>query len=291
MNCEAMVRFRPAIRPEQFLDQFAYRKQRGNDTDGEPILNGWIERYQAHPVEQETADEEADKVLEQIRVEIAALALRARFTGSPDHLVMTLDSTDRGACKALLTRHQGVLFELCPMGLSGERPFVNLEDATSESIVFENVTMAQAGAWILIHLTHLGTGRAKSFVVKAATEMAAEFWEERRIAFLKDNLDARDFRAFLRSILFGEAIIREPIQGPEPGNSDRTDPPRDPALLLDEFTVEDVLQSCTEDSSRIGEIDRLVKTFEMTEHIDPSFREFWANFREAITLIEQNNRR
>ena len=63
---------------------------------------------------------------------------------------------------------------------------------------------------------------------------------------------------------------------------------RQAASLLDDFTVEDVLHSCTEDSSRIDEIDRLLKTFEKTEHIDASFREFWANFREAIGPSRRN---
>jgi hypothetical protein len=291
MNCEAMVRFRPAIRAEQFLDQFAYRKQGDSDSEKEPILNGWIERYQPRPLEEATPDEEADELLEQLRVKIGALALRARFTGSPDCLLMTLESTDHGAWEALLAQHQEIVFELCPMGLSEERPFRSLKDLIGQGLLFEGLTMAQASALVLFQLTHSATGRLKQFVVKAVTEMDADFWEQRRIAFLKANLDARAFRAFLRSIVFGGELIRESVHDLEPANAGVRDPLNRPAPLFDDFTIEDVLQSCTEDSSRIDEIDRLVKTFELTEHIDASFRDFWVNFREAIRLIDEQHRR
>ena len=287
MNCEAMVRFRPAIRPEEFLAQFAYRKQRGSDSEEDAVLNGWIEQYQPRDVEEMTDEEKADKSLEEIVGEIGALPLRARFERVAESVVVTLDSTDREAWAALFTKNPGILFEVCPMGIADVRPFGDLKQAAADGTRFEDLSMAQVGALVLIQLTHLGTKRKKRFVVKAVTEMDDVFWEERRIAFLKDNLDGKDFRSFLRCILFGGAFRSEPeTGGGDDGRADKGDPgtgrKKRAASLLDDFTVEDVLHSCTEDSSRIDEIDRLIKAFESTEHIDPSFVEFWANFRKAI---------
>jgi hypothetical protein len=288
MNCEAMVRFRPAIRPEQFLDQFAYRERRGTDQEEDFVLNGWIEQYQRREIEELNADEQADESLEHVSVEIAGLDLRARFKGGPNSMVMTLDSTDREMWAALFATHQGILFEVCPMGIADGRPFHDLKDLATRGVQFEGLSMAQVGAFILIQLTHIATKRTKRFVIKAATEMDNEFWDERRVAFLRENLDAKDFRTILGSILFGGSLRSEPVPG---GGIDKGGPTKRPerraSSLLDDFNVEDVLHSCTEDSSRIDEIDRLLKTFEKTEHIDASFREFWTNFREAIGIVKK----
>jgi hypothetical protein len=288
MNCEAMVRFRPGIAPKEFLEQFAYR-QNGADQKEEAVLNGWIERYQPRPVEALTDEERADESLEFISAEIGALHLRARFTRTDNSLVMTLDSVDRDSWTALFVNHQGILFEACPMGISDAARFRNLGDVATEGVRFEDMSIAQVGALLLIQLTHLDTNRKKRFAVKAVTEMDDEFWEERRITFLRENLSERDFRTFLRAILFGDSLRRS--QGSDGGADDggpTNQPKKHAASLMEDFTVEDVLHSCTEDSSRIDEIDRLVKAFEATEHIDASFRRFWANFREAIENLKKD---
>ena len=56
--------------------------------------------------------------------------------------------------------------------------------------------------------------------------------------------------------------------------------------LLDEMTVEDILQACTQDRSRIDEVNRLLEIFKHTEHFDAPFREFWTNFRAAVQTID-----
>lgn len=57
------------------------------------------------------------------------------------------------------------------------------------------------------------------------------------------------------------------------------------------MTVEDILHACTQDRSRIDEVDRLMRTFEGTEHVDLQFRTFWTNFREAVRVLEKGARR
>ena len=190
---------------------------------------------------------------------------------------------------ALFAKHPGVLFEVCPMSIADGLHFRNLKDVSAGGVRFENLSMAQVGALVSIQLTHVDTKRTKRFAVKVLTEMDDTFWEERRIAFLKDNFSARDFRALLRYILFGGTLRSEPEPEPEAGgDADAGDSRRPPnaGSLLDDFTIEDVLHSCTEDSSRIDEIDRLIKAFEDTKHVDASFVEFWANFREAVRTVK-----
>ena len=284
MNCEAMMRFSPAIRPQQFLDQFAYRTKRDSSGEGERVLNGWVEQYESRLMENPTAEQEAEKTLEHVSKEMSALLLRARFTVLKGvSLVMTLDVPDPESWTLLFEKHPELRCTVCPMSLSGDWPFRDLTVVLGEGTVFQDMTLSQAGAFILIQLTHVPTNCMKQFVVKAITEMDAEFWERRRVAFLKDHLTATDFRAFLQSILFGGAFRAEFTSGSERlGNPVQPGAEKPPPSLFDDFTIEDILQSCTEDKSRIEEIDRLLDAFASTEHVDPSFRQFWTNFRGAI---------
>lgn len=282
MNCEAMVRFRPGIRPDKFLDQFAYRQGGTTDQEAELVLNGWIERYQPRVVENLNEEEQADESLEHVAGEVAARQLCARFERSGEQVVLTVDVTDREAWKVLFAKDPGIRFEVCPLAISDLRQFRDLKEIATSGIKFVELSMAQVGAFLLIQLTHLSTQRIKRFAVKAVTEMDEGFWDDRRVAFLRENLDAKDFREFLRSILFGISLRQELVNGKN-GDGDPTKrPERQGASLLDDFTVEDILHACTEDGSRIDEIDRLLQTFEGTQHVDASFREFWANFRQAV---------
>jgi len=282
MNCEAMIRCRPAIRPAQFLDQFAYQENAS-------VLNGWVERYQPRDVGELTGEEKADELLEHVSKEVAARDLRARLDRAGESVALTLDAPDRRAWATLFATQQGVHFEVCPLGISDGRPFSDLKDVAASSIRFDGMSVAQVGAFVSIRLTHLATGRKKQFAVKVTlTNMDEAFWEERRTAFLKTHLDAKAFREFLRCILFGGTLAREPVTGS--GEGPKKEPASPPVgqveSLLDDFTIEDVLHSCTEDSSRIEEIDRLLKTFENTGHVDAAFVQFWANFRSAVRTLK-----
>jgi hypothetical protein len=96
---------------------------------------------------------------------------------------------------------------------------------------------------------------------------------------LKLLLSKDKFRDFLQAILFDG--IRRPkwstlkSTGADFGNFATS--------YLAGATLEDVLQSCTEDSSRINEIDALLKTFEGTGFVDPVFQQFWDTFRIAFS--------
>jgi len=288
MNCEAMVRCKPAIRPMHFLDQFAYR-------DGESVLNGWIEPYQPQEVAPLTAEEKADKYLDIVRHEMTALDLRVRFKRADKEVVLTLDSENPKGWAALFARHPGTRFEACPMGVSDSRQFSDLGGVADTGVQFDGLSMAEAGSLLVVRLTDIKTSFPKEFSIKLSlASMDPEFWEERRVAFLRENLDAKDFRAFLRCILFGEELQRDSVAIPE-GKSEETDPGKRsaeaPAGLLKDFTVEDVLQSCTADSSRIEEVDRLVKMFADTQHVDAAFVAFWKNFRAALQATADSGHR
>ncbi len=292
MNCEAMMRFAPGIRPEQFLAQFAYREGSAPASEG-LVLNGWIEPYQPRPVEELSEEDGADRLLDAVVEGIGGLELRVRFERGADQVALVLEVHDTESWRRLFAKHQEVTFDICPLGIANERPFQDLARLLAGVLRFEDLTMAQVGAFMLVRLTHVATGRSKQFVVKADTEVSEGFWNERREAFLQENLDAKDFRQFLRFILFGDALPHEPrIQHAGSGidNEDNDVKGRQHLVpsLFDDFTVEDILQSCTEDRSRIEEVDRLLEAVGATQHVDASFRAFWTNFRKAVRLEEEH---
>jgi hypothetical protein len=54
------------------------------------------------------------------------------------------------------------------------------------------------------------------------------------------------------------------------------------------LTIEDIIRSCTEDTSRIEEVNRVLKAFEKTQFVDETFRQFWATFVAAEAETREN---
>src|SRR5207244_1071256 len=121
----------------------------------------------------------------------------------------------------------------------------------------------------------------KQFIVMAITNFAG-LREERDAAILNEFLTGDSFRLFLRAILF-DGIARSLPVAPDNGSQQRKGDGTTWTLLGD-TTLEEVLQSCTEDSSRIGEINRLLQVFGKTKAADEGFKrfhEFWDVFQVA----------
>ena len=295
VNCEAMIRFSPGITPGQFMEQFAYR-QGGSDTEKDsPVLNGWLEQYVPRAPEPESDAEQIERVLDLAKVDLASLSLNARFERSGASLVFVLQTRDLSACSALFSRHPGIAFDALPLGLAsdGEGPFADLAVLADGDLRFENLALSEAGTFLLVRLTHRLSTSQKRFVIQVDVEVEEGFWAERRTAFLRANLSPKDFRLFLRCILFGGAADPETFGGGEPGKktSERSPPGSRTPSLLDDMTVEDILHACTRDRSRIEEVDRLLKMFEGTDHVDAPFRTFWANFTKAVQATNNGERR
>ena len=282
VNCEVMVRCRPAIRPEQFLEQFAYRD------DG---WNGWIEPYQPRAIEELTPEELADDLLEKAVRDAAAQTLRARLAFSGDVASMSLDSDDRAAWAAVFAHYTGVTFEVCPLAIAEDQLLRDLKQIAVSRIVFDSLAVSRLSAFILLRLTHIVTNRSMTKALKVSlNELPNDFWERRRVAFLKDNLSAKDFGLFLKCILTGAQLPEGPLalgdrhRGealPKPDTS----PTAASRRLFDDLTIEEVLHACTQDRSLIDEVDRLVKAFKQAGHVDTAFQLFWESFREAIRAL------
>ena len=295
MNCEAMVRFTPGIRPEQFLEQFAYRRDGSDAEKDAPVLNGWIEPYIPRPPDPKTEEGQVDGVLDAAKEAFASLALAAGIERSGESIVFVLRARDQAACRTLFAHHPEIVFHAAPLGLAegSESRLADLVVLAVGDLRFENVAISEAGTLLFVRLTHAPSSREKRFVIKVDVDVEEGFWAERRTAFLKANLSPSDFRLFLRSILFDGAADPETLGGGGGGEKRKRAPSTGTRVLtlLDDMTVEDILHACMEDRSRIDEVDRLLRTFEGTEHVDAPFRTFWGNFREAVRAMEKGGRR
>jgi hypothetical protein len=106
--------------------------------------------------------------------------------------------------------------------------------------------------------------------------------EERDAAILNEFLTPESFRLFLRAILFdgvSRGIPTPTGTGYHGGNGEPNG-----WTLLGDTTLEDVMQSCTEDPTRIGEINQLLDVFRKTKAADDEFNRFlafWTLFQSA----------
>jgi len=290
MNCEAMIRFAPGIRPNQFLEQFAYRPARSDAEKENPAMNGWIEPYVPRPLEPESEEEAVDRTLDAAREAFSSLALAARFERIEEVIVFVLRACDPTACRTTLSQYPEIKFEAAPLGIAETNArMADLAVLSEVDLRFENLSIIETGTFLLVRLTHHLSSRQKTFVVQIDIDLEEDFWSERLAAFLRASLSANEFRLFLRSILFDGVADPKP---PGDGGDERGLPGGKPDRnLLDDMSVEDILRSCTQDRSRIDEVDRLLKMFEGTEHVDAPFRTFWDNFRNAVRAVEKGDAR
>ena len=295
MNCEAMIRFTPAIQPKLFLEQFAYQPGKSDSKADIPALNGWIEPYIPRSPEPETEEQRVDGILDAAKKAFAGIGLTAHLERIDGTIAFALRASSPAECQSLFASYPEVRFHAAPLGLvqSNDGGLTDLACLAVGAVLFDNLQIHEVGTLFLVRLRHEPSSSERHFVIQVAMDVSDEFWEERRSAFLKAHLSPRDFRQFLRSILFDGTIVPDPPKGGgdrEHGNEKDPKEPRQPSLL-DDMTVEDILHACTQDRSRIDEVDRLMRTFEGTEHVDLQFRTFWTNFREALRVLEKGARR
>ena len=132
--------------------------------------------------------------------------------------------------------------------------------------------------FLVVQVTHRKGAAQRRFIVKAKADFSQ--WREQRDAHLLQQLLTRDnLQSFLKAILF-DASARPPAETTEPTGAGNKGKTRGTALLSD-VSLEDIIRSCTEDSSRIEEINRVLRAFESTEWIDEEFRQFWGTFVAA----------
>jgi hypothetical protein len=275
-NCEALVRFAPGVSIEHFCDRFIFSEEPAKP-GGRRSLRGWITEYQRQPYVEDERDR-ADRDLNEICAGLSRLDIRAEYDPDMRHLKIALAavSPDLRVAFSVWTSTCEVQVALLSQ-LHSDAALKPFGPITDGEIGFDDVGLADLTEFLIVQLTHRKLEVQRRFILKVKADFAQ--WREQRDAQLLQQLLTRDsLQAFLQAILF-DAAVRPPMPPPDiPGASKGR-----LAItgLLSDLSVEAVIRSCTEDTSRIDEINRLLKAFEKTQLIDEEFRQFWATFVAA----------
>jgi hypothetical protein len=277
-NCEAMVVFSPGMAIDQFYQNFIYPPKR--IAGGKNVLRGWIERYERRPIlEDETAP--VEKQMEKLHKMLAAVQFRASYDAQTQVLRVWCPSL--AATPELVELMAQCRVRLCPLSqFERESDLVDSAGVFTDGVSFSAVRVLDLTEFLVLDISH-PSSVPKRFVVMVIADFAG-LLAERDAAVLNEFLTGDAFRLFLRAILFDGIARSLPIASGE--NSMRRKGDGTGWTLLGDTMLEDVLQSCTEDSSRIGEINQLLEVFGKTKAADEEFmrfREFWDVFQAAHT--------
>ena len=142
-------------------------------------------------------------------------------------------------------------------------------------IVWAGVGVKDLTDFFVVRVSHRRLKVEQEFIVKAITS----FDRDQRDAKLMEALLTREkLRAFLEAILFDASIRPTSAQALGTANGGGGGPARP---LLSDLAIEDILRACTEDPSRIEEINRLIRAVGQTDLVDSEFRDFWSTFVAA----------
>jgi hypothetical protein len=283
-NCEAIVKFAPGVSIDHFCDRFIFNEEPTKTGVGRP-LRGWISEYRRQPyVEDE--DERVERRLDGICAGIARLTFRAQYDSKERILRLLLDKVESDQAASFsdwsiaYDMHIGLLSQLHSDDLV--QPFATLLEG---QIVFKEVGVADLTEFLILRVKHRALGLERRRILKAVANFSQ--WQEQRDSELLQQLLTRErITAFLRAILF-DATLRPPTLQSEKSGSAMA--PLPASSLLEELSIEDVLRSCTEDPSRIEEINRVLKAFERTDLIDDGFRRFWSTFIASVAEAQQTS--
>ena len=276
LNCEAMMLFAPGISIDHFCDRFVYSKEpvkRGERRS----LRGWISEYRRQPRTEDDQDC-AERQLDDICRRISRLQIMACYDlGNQSLQIKPMPDADALVCpiKEWSQSHNlrvGLLSLL--HSESDLRPLMGL---FTEGITFSNVAVADLTDFLVLQVSDRHIGLQRRFIVKVLSDFS-HLREDRNAQLLRQLLTKDSLYAFLRAILF-DAVVRPGDALSSGGYGARGG--TSAATILSQTSIEEVIQACTEDSTRIEEINRLINAFGKTGLIDEEFLQFWSIFIEA----------
>lgn len=275
-NCEAMVTFSPGIAIDQFYKSFIYpARPAAGEKDA---LRGWIERYVRQPVIQDDFVR-IEKDLDQLQRMLSAQQFRAAYDATNQLLRIT--SPNLSTQPDLLALAARYPVRLCPLSrFERDSDLAPLQSLLADGAVFRPIQLLDLTEFLLIEIAN-PSAPPRLFIVMAETDFAA-LREERDAAILNEFLTPESFRLFLRAILFDG--VSKGIPTPTGPGSGGGNGEGNGWTLFGDTTLEDVMQSCTEDPTRISEINQLLDVFRKTKAADGEFNqflEFWSLFQSA----------
>jgi hypothetical protein len=282
-NCEAVVKFAPGIPIDHFCGSFIFDDERKKPGGPRPV-RGWITEYQRQPYIEDDHDG-ADRYLDEVCVAIARMDLRATYDETSQRMSLTLGTIPSGLQTVFCSWLSSCDLKAALLSqLHSDAALQPLDGLIEEGVHFDNVGVSDLTTFVLVEVTHRKQDIRRRFILKPKADFSK--WDEQRDSqLLQQLLTKESLQAFLRAILFDAAVRPPPPPPPDPpvpgkGGGWTTS-------LLSDLTVEDIIRSCTEDTTRIDEINRVLAAFENTEWIDNDFRGFWSAFRAAVAETKE----
>lgn len=271
-NCEAMVAMSPGIGIDRFVKAFV----RGPDG-----LHPWIEEYRrsSEPLDEV---ETARRALDQAATALGRIEVNVRYEREARVLGVGAQQAQPATFAELSTRYA---IEVAPMLLLASREaFRPLAELYAGEIRYTEVEVADVSEFVVIRIVDRSYRLERSCVIRAQSNLGDELWEWRDDAVRADLLAGSDVRVLLWNILWGAGGRPMGHRGGIPrrgGNGGHRE------SLLSEVTIEGLLEACTEDPSRIEEIDALLRAFKDNPAVDSAFVEFWERFKQAHAAVER----
>lgn len=281
-NCEAVVKFAPGISIDQFFASFVFNDERKKPGDPRP-LRGWITEYRRQPYNDDEVDK-AGRYLDEVCLAIARLDLLAMYDETAHRMSIRLKTASPKLQTAFCTWLSSCDLKMALLSqLHSDTALQPLNRLPEEGVCFDNVCITDLTTFVVIEVTHRKQDIKRRFVLKVQADFSK--WDEQRDSQLLQLLLTREsLQAFLRAILF-DAAVRPSPPSPDPTGNNKGG--RWTTSLLSDLTVEDVIRSCTEDPTRIEEINRVLAAFDKTEWVDNDFREFWSAFTTAVAEAKE----
>jgi len=281
-NCEAVVSFVPGMSIDQFYQSFIISpKTTGSEKNA---LRGWVERYERRPV---TVDETAlaEKALDKLQKMLIGLNFHASY--DLEKMLLRITCPEMSSQLELVETVAHHRLRLCPLSrYERAGDLVSADNLLTGGVEFSGIRVLDLSDFLVVEIEH-PSKVARQFIVMASTDYAG-LRDARDAAILNEYLTAESFRLFMRAILF-DGVNQSPPKGS--GATRQKKGEETGWTLLGEITLEEVLQSCTEDPSRIGEINQLLQVFRETKAADGEFilfQEFWNVFQTAHAETERD---
>ena len=289
-NCEAMLSFSPSMPEQKFMEQFVIKEAQTRDT------YPWIERYEMEDWqsrEEESAEEAIDAKISAAQKTLAQFEFELHYMESENRVLLrALRSQQQGEIAASVhddLEIHALLISLIEPNADNQWTMHEIAQAFSGGIQYD-ASVARLTEFVCFRSRHKSTHRSKNVVMKATQHNFAAFLDARDQELLRSELSATQFAQFLSAVLFDdnhrarnatESILKRKKNGT--GTTTR----------MFGICIEDIMQSCTEDASRIHEVSGMMDTFdgldsEGNPYNDGDFRAFWTEFRLAFDGARKN---
>jgi hypothetical protein len=270
VNCEAMLEMRPGLSFDAIFRALVF-------DDDRDAFHPWIQPYQPEetaPDEQEQVNQRVDEALRQA----AQLEIEGRYDPRAGTLILRCPNTDRLPVEGELR------LEISPYLLSErEDGFQPLHALARQELVYVDVGRESLCEFLLLRISVPAFEVARTYVLQLQGLFGIGDRELRDQALAKGLLDASDSRALLFRLLGLRSRSGGGHRRGPPGRHDGSGPSA--SGLLEDLTLERVLQACAAEPDRVGAIDSTLDLLRGHGAVDGDFLRFWDNLKGALDQV------